>query len=140
MNELEFELSRMQMKQPKVFRVFVMEFEEERKRIAQQSRAEKFNQIIRKVGEFLTFHCQCLDLSHYKVITRLLLSHLSIHLVISFLEFQHIQPFFKGHIIPKEDWRDVDSPKKQSNEFFFVVVVKSILRESMVPQSAYGFI
>lgn len=74
--------------------------------IVQHSRAEKFNQIIRKVGEFLTFHCQCLDLSHYKVITRLLLSHLSIHVAIPFLEFQHIQPFL------------VQKPKYFSNFFF----------------------
>ena len=56
----------------------------------------------------------------------------------------------KGQIKPKEDWRAVDSPKKQMNEFvlfafllFTANKTNSFIRfleESTVHQSAYDFI
>ena len=55
----------------------------------------------------------------------------------------------KGQIKLKTDWRTVDSPKKQTNEFGFFCREKQkrkkkmfvrFLGESMVRQSAYSFI
>ena len=56
----------------------------------------------------------------------------------------------KGQIIPKADWRAIDSPKKRTNEFvcFSVKSKKAkktnlfirFLGESAVRQSAYGSI
>ena len=56
----------------------------------------------------------------------------------------------KGQIKPKADWRDIDSPKKRTNEFvLFAVISKQatktnsfvcFLGESTARQSAFGFI
>jgi hypothetical protein len=51
---------------------------------------------------------------------------------------------YKGQIKPKDDWRAVGSPKKQTNKFVFFCrekqkkQKKKIVR-SMARQSAYGF-
>ena len=54
---------------------------------------------------------------------------------------------FKGQIKPYADWRSVDSPKKQTNDFFFYSSWQKkpnsfvhFLGESTARKSAYGFI
>ena len=53
----------------------------------------------------------------------------------------------KGQLISKADWRAIDSPKKQMNDFFAMKNKKErknlfvrFLGESTAYQSAYGFI
>ena len=56
----------------------------------------------------------------------------------------------KGQIKPKADWRGIDSPKKQTNEFVLLAVKSKkanktnslvhFLGESTSCQSAFGFI